>query len=198
MTLHEWTLASRPRYVRRVRKLRRVTAGMSAREVAAFVLCTPRQTYECALRQWRGWQRTGKVRGAMAPTRQRYIDALPRRLRRTRGESVAAWCTRLERIKGLGVAKAAFLASLLEPTTRDVAVCIDVWMMRGLGQPKHRVVQTDAVRATQNVAAFMARQYGMPRFAWQWATWDYFRTRGRDERQEVLVVNETHIERDLR
>ena len=200
MTLHTWILSSRSRYIRRVQKLRRVTQRLSARQVAVFVLCTPQQPYERALLQWRHWMETGKMKGSLANKRRGYVDALPSTgLRRRRGEGVGAWVKRLERLAGFGPAKAPFLASLLEPTTRDVPVCLDVWMLRGLhGQDDGdgRWGGAMLVRATQELCVWQARFYNMPRFAWQWAAWDYYRTR-QSVAQGVLTVNETDIGRDL-
>jgi hypothetical protein len=198
MTLDTFIKRNRARYIRKARALRRQTERMAARDVAAFVLCTPRQTYERAVRQWRGWRETGRVTGPLAATRMRYIAALPRRLRRARGESIEAWHGRLRRAKGLGVAKAPFLASLLEPTTRDVPVCVDIWMLRGLGWQDAERASESRILAAQRLCEAMARYHAMPRFAWQWAAWDYFRTRGRDTAQGVLTVSETRIEEDLR
>lgn len=198
MTLHEWLIASRKRYTRKVRALHTITRRLPARDVAAFVLCTPRQTYENAVKQWRGWKATGRVTGSLAATRQRYIDALPRDIRRHRRETHAEWERRLRRCKGLGVMKAPFLASLLEPAAKDVPVCLDVWMARGMGITHLERITSKRVEAAQHLAAGMARVYGMPRFAWQWAAWDYIRTRGRDSKQRVMFVNVTDIGRDLR
>ena len=203
MTLHEHLTRSRTRYVRKVRALRSVTKQLSARDVAAFVLLTPRQPYERAVAAWRTYRETGSTSGpGMHLRRGAYIEALPSatRLRRRRGESRAAWAERLQRtVKGLGPAKAPFLTSLLEPTGRDVPVCVDVWMLRGLGFTETRARRGDAstVRAAQNICEFMAKRYAMPRFAWQWAAWDYFRTRGIERKQQVMFVSETYIERDL-
>lgn len=195
MTLDSWLQSSRERYLSRVERLHDVTRKVGVRNVAAFVLCTPRQTYENAMKQWTHWMQTGEVAGSIPNERKAYIEALPSGTWLARkSESPAEWCRRIERkVRGLGPAKSAFLCSLLEPAGADTPVCIDIWMLRGMYGTDE--ASTSRIRAAQNIAAFMAKRYEMPRFAWQWATWDYWRSRGNFA--APLFVTETNIAADL-
>lgn len=170
---------------------------LSARDVAAFVLFTPRQTYELALRHWRIWLPTGEATGAMPNVRQKYLDALPRggAFYRRSGETGQAWAKRLAEIRGLGPVKAPFLACLLEPLAGDVDVCIDVWMARHYLRREVRELTRAEMAAVQGVHAAQAREMGWKPFPLQWAIWDYVRTAGSNG--AALVVNETDIARDL-
>ena len=202
--LAQWIESARERYVRRTEELYLTTSALDAGEVAAFVLLTPRQPYERAVSAWREWRRTRATHPeapGMGCNRGKYIDALSTTYpyRRLPQEEPSAWALRLERdVRGLGPAKAPFLCSLLEPTRRDVPVCIDIWMLRGLGWPEEDAAQQKVgrVRAAQEIVRFMAERAGMGTFAWQWAAWDYWRS-AEDVRQGVLVVRETEIGRDL-
>ncbi len=64
-------------YQARAGYLEQVVHMLGERSVAAFVLFTPQQKYEHAVRAWKRWQHTGEVTELFANRRRSYIDALP-------------------------------------------------------------------------------------------------------------------------
>ncbi len=179
----EYIKSERALYLERAGRLQGAVAKIGARNVAAFVLFTPRQTYERAVIEFRYWHRTGIVKGSFHNTRRRYIDALPDDsfFERRPNESALQWERRLGTIKGLGLAKAPFLCSLLAPLAPDTPVCLDVWILRllKLAQPNGRPPESIKVfQLGQRRIRNRARRYGLPPFLYQWIVWDYIRSAG--------------------
>jgi len=198
LTLEKWLRVRSFDYQRRARNLQRAKRRIGARNIAAFVLFTPRQTYERALIEWRAWRFSGEVRGSFANTRRRYIDALPKSNRwyaRRRGETGAQWQERFEGLAGLGPAKAPFLCSLLAPLNKDTPVCLDVWMLRALGARNPDKPSVRSFRWAKRKLHRLTRDAGWLPFPFQWAVWDYVRTAGGNG--QTLFVNQTDIATDL-
>jgi len=198
VTLQRWLETRGLDYRRRAEALQRARRKVGARDVAAFVLFTPRQSYERAVVEWRRWRRTGEVRGSFAATRARYIAALPGSNRwygRRPGESGAEWCARFESLAGLGPAKAPFLCSLLAPLAIDIPVCLDVWMLRVLGAANPDRPSRGSFRWAEHKLQRWTRAIGWRPFPLQWAIWDYVRTAGANG--QTLFVQQTDIARDL-
>lgn len=195
MKLQAFLREAHGRYHERAERLARVTESLGARPVAAFVLFTPRQPYERAIRAWQTWRRTGAYTGTMPNLRREYIEGLAQHgcLERGIGESSGAWSKRLAAVRGLGIVKVPFLQCLLEPLSPDVDVCIDVWMARHyLRREKFTLWDWSAV---QGVHGMTAISLGWKPFPLQWAIWDYVRTAGANGR--TLFVRETDIGADL-
>jgi len=198
LTLEHWLRVRSFDYQRRARALHGARRRIGARNIAAFVLFTPRQTYERALIEWRAWRYSGEVRGSFANRRRTYIDALPASNRwyaRRRGETAAAWQARFEALPGLGPAKAPFLCSLLAPLQDDTPVCLDVWMLRALGARNPDKPSARSFRWARRKLARLTRESGWLPFPFQWAVWDYVRTADGSER--TAYVNQTDIATDL-
>ena len=198
MTLDDWIAKRGPDYQRRAERLASARRRISARDIAAFVLFTPRQSYERAILEWRRWRLTGIVRGSFANTRRRYIEALPRSNRwygRRPGESGAQWAERFASLQGFGPAKAPFLCSLLAPLAPDIPVCLDVWMLRALGAKNPDKPNVGSFRWAERKLKRLTRASGWAPFPFQWAMWDYVRTAGANGM--TLFVQQTDIAADL-
>jgi hypothetical protein len=197
----EWIEQEKAWYLEAAYKLGKLSyqadgPSLSARRIAAFVVCTPQQKYENAVQQWCRWMKTGRVKGALAERRRKMIYALPpvdwEGWARQEGESGASWAWRLQQeCKGLGLVKAPFLTCLLEPLAFDVRVCIDVHMVRFLGRKELKHPNKDKVahRQMQRKLARLAQEVKLPPFVYQWCVWDWKRSGG-----EV----KTDIARDLK
>lgn len=197
MRLQEWVREATPRYTQRARELERVTRGIPSWDVGVFVLCTPLQTYEAAVTQWHTWHAEGckRMRGSFGNRRTRQANAiLGKRLRRRVGEPTHAWEARIAALDGFGPVKAPFLMCLLEPLAKDVPVCVDRWVMRGLGFQAD-IGSVSRVRGAQRIVAFMSESARVRPFVWQWMAWDWWRSAG--AAIQPLFVKETDIARDL-
>lgn len=180
-------------YVERTQALARMTTeehGPGA--ILAFVLFTPQQRYEVAVREWRAWMGGTRPSGNMWRTRRRWLAEMPGSLTITRNEG-EAWTDYIRdlvgSVSGLGWVKAPFLASLLYPTEPDVPVCVDVHMARWLGINPVIQYEKHYLRAQARLMR-RAEAAGMPSFAFQWAVWDFVRSGGEP-------VHTTEIHKDL-
>lgn len=200
MTLQDWVRTKRATYLKRVERLRKVTSAMRPTEVLAFVLFTPQQRYEIAVREWREWMKGQAPRGNMWVTRRRWLKQMPHdsELRMGREEALKRdWHSYVQRlvldVPGLAFAKAPFFASLMYPTAPDVPVCLDVHVLRMLGfdwDSKLSIESWKFYDKSQKRMQQRARIWRMPAFAYQWCAWDFVRAGG-------PPVRETFIERDL-
>lgn len=196
------TLLMKARYLERAERLRAVvSATLSPREVAAFVLCTPQQPYERAVEQWRYWMATGDLKGSFWKLRKGYIDKLPpdATLTSRSGERGEEWAQRIaEGVEGLGAAKAAFLTCLLEPLRPDVLTCLDVHMWRhltGLDDFGTGLTAGTDERSFRRALNFpperllqrKAQAEGWLPFPWQWAKWDEIRGRETDIAEDLTT-----------
>ena len=195
---HDWAVESRQRYIGRVWALAEHVQTLEPREVLAFVLFTPQNRYERAVKDWQYWMKSGKkdvFRSNMWRKRERWLARLPQNDRLTRltvlDETWDHYISDLvNRVSGLAWSKAPFFASLMYPTYPDVPVCIDVHMQRWLYRKEVPIKRETQYQRAQSLVARRAVRAGMPRFAYQWAVWDYVRSGG-------LPVTETSIKDDL-
>lgn len=192
-----WAKANGGRYVERTQMLAEVITTLTPAQVLAFVLFTPQQRYEIAVRDWRIWLGQGHVpRGNFWRTRESYIKGVSPSYVFHRGGG--DWCYAVENlvrsIRGLSYVKAPFFCSLMEPTSVDVPVCMDVHMLRFLGydawMSRLAIESWKLYHETQEKLRRRAHRAKMPTFAYQWAVWDFVRSGGEP-------VRETHIEYDL-
>ncbi len=196
MTASKWAKANGGRYVGKTQALAAVITTLTPKQVLAFVLFTPQQRYEVAVKDWKHWMRFGDVReGNFWRTRRAYIGAIPPMFDYDRGTTWPHYVSYLANsIRGLSYVKAPFFCSLMEPTSMNVPVCMDVHMLRFMGwsewKGKMAVESWDLYHELQDNFRKRAHRAQMPTFAYQWAVWDYVRSSGEP-------VKETHIENDL-
>ncbi len=197
---NKWAIEHGGEYLNRANRLREVIDGLTPQEVLGFVLFTPQQRYETAVRDWYRWMRVPSKTvaiGNMWRTRQRYLDHMPSDTLLLRSYAMPwdLWVQYLVRtVKGLSWAKAPFFCSLMDPLSINVPVCLDVHMMRFLGfnewDTKMAIESYSVYERAQARLQRKAKKAGLPSFVYQWAVWDYVRSGGEP-------VKETHIENDL-
>jgi len=209
MIVQEWIEQRRGRYLENAIRLKHLK--ISARDLTAFAICTPQQSYEMAAKQFKHWQKSGVVVGNLRVYRQAWLDVLGDSMflkrkpvqftgRVVTQETGQKWAGRLqERVRGLGPIKAAFTTCLIEPMALDLNVCIDIHMLRFLSLPTQdwRITQTSytktLVMAAQEWVRVCAREWDIPPFVYQWCVWDWQRSGGETARFYTV----TNIAKDL-
>lgn len=119
--------------------------------------------------------------GGMTRAKATYLNALPagpgiQAWLRQGGEAWHDYRLRLMDLKGLGLAKASFVACVLYPTTADVC-CLDTWILRWAGHQGRRGIirSVTAYRAIEARIRALGQRYALGTFASQWAIWDGIR-----------------------
>lgn len=119
--------------------------------------------------------------GAMVPCKADFINSLPRNrriIKLTKGinEPWGAYRLRLrDSVKGLGLVKASFAASLLYPLESDVA-CVDTWIQKVfLGFTGFKTIGVKAYLAIEEQIRQIAHDAKVNTFLGQWSIWDHKR-----------------------
>lgn len=116
----------------------------------------------------------------MVPAKAKYIRelyAIPTQvLLRQRDESWHEYRMRLKaRVKGLGLAKASFAASLLYPLEADLA-CVDTWIQKVfLGHTGFKSLGLMDYLTVEAKIRTYANAFGCSTFLAQWMIWDHAR-----------------------
>lgn len=116
------------------------------------------------------------------PAKADYLNLLPRGKRvfallKRNAEDWQAYRLRLfQSVKGLGLAKASFTASLLYPMTSDLA-CLDTWMQKHYLRRSSfkQLGQKDYIRVEARVRQVARRNLLPSTFLAQWMIWDSLR-----------------------
>jgi len=77
-------------------------------------------------------------------------------------------------VKGLGLAKASFAASLIYPLESDLA-CLDTWMQKHFLRRNFKQLGLKDYLAIEQKVRAKARKYGINTFLCQWLIWDSLR-----------------------
>jgi hypothetical protein len=204
---HEWAIEHKDDYRLRCQALEIATNALTPREVLAFVLFTPQQRYEVAVREWKRWMQGEMPKGNMWRTRTRWLQAMPVNpylIWKPMRESFADYVEDLSKcVNGLGLAKAPFFACLMYPQAIGAPVCLDVHMIRWLGYPgaghAYEQLTKRRYREGQKLIDEYAQKADMRNFAYQWAVWDYVRTARPHEgtHGRGFTVKSTEIALDL-
>lgn len=113
------------------------------------------------------------------PAKAKYLNTLSRlnlqSLQRNHGETWHDYRLRLQKIKGLGLAKASFAACLLYPLDADLA-CIDTWIQKVfLGHTGFKSLGVRDYLTVESKIRTYARCFGISTFLAQWLIWDHAR-----------------------
>lgn len=192
MRASEWVKQNEQRYITKAIALGQLTAKMAWRDVLAFVLFTPQLRYERSVIGWKHYMRTGEVlKDNMWKTRQTWISMMPTseelKAMVRHDDFFTSMNVLVEEVAGLGYAKAPFFLSLLSPVDWRVPVCTDVHIMRAVGLGNAHPNRYNLGRAQERMQR-RARRAGLPPFVYQWALWDFVRSKGKTE---------TYLEHDL-
>ena len=116
----------------------------------------------------------------MVPAKADYINALPQGratmdLLKWHAETWHTYRMRLTKVKGLGLAKASFAASLLYPLEADVA-CVDTHMQKVyLGHAAFKSINLKTYLAVEDKVRKVAHRHSVNTFLAQWMIWDCVR-----------------------
>ncbi len=115
----------------------------------------------------------------MYPRKADYINAIPRykkifKLLRGAGESWQEYRLRLTEVKGLGLCKASFAASLLYPLDCDLA-CIDTHIHQVFLHEPFKSLNLSTYQFIEDKVRALAHRVGVNTFLMQWLIWDHKR-----------------------